>query len=179
VQIRHVLGVTVLGFILTQCATPTSPTGGPPDKTGPTVVQTYPKSGTTNFDGQSIEFDFSDFITRSTFQTAFDMAPDLGLRYQVDYGRKSVKVKFEKPLPDSTTMVFTLGTDMTDYHGNKMASPVTLALSTGPTIDHGKMKGRVVSAVSGKGLAGEKIFLFLPPFDLKQKARYALETDTS
>ncbi len=177
--LRHFLGIIILGLLLNQCATPTSPTGGLPDKTGPVVVQTYPKSGKTNFDGQSIEFDFSEFISRSTFQTAFDMAPDLGLRYQVDFGRKSVKVKFEKPLPDSTTMVFTLGTDMTDYYGNKMAGPVTLALSTGPTIDSGKMKGKIVSAVTGKGIGGKTVFLFLPPFDLKQKARYALETDTS
>ena len=107
------------------------------------------------------------------------MAPDLGLRYKVDYGRKSIRVKFDNSLPDSTTMVFTLGTDMEDYHGNKMDSPVTLALSTGPTIDSGKLKGKVISAVTGKGLKEQTIFLFLPPFDLQKKARYALQTDTS
>ncbi len=178
-KLRHVTGYLILGLLLTQCGTPTTPTGGPPDKTGPKVIQMYPKSGTTNFNGQYIEFDFDKFITRSTFQTAFDMAPDLGLRYQVDYGRKSVRVKFENPLPDSTTMVFTLGTDMEDYHGNKLDSPVTLALSTGPTIDSGKLKGKIISAVTGKGLKGQTIFLFLPPFDLQKKARYALQTDTS
>lgn len=177
--LRHLFIIIIIGLLLTQCATPTSPTGGPPDKTGPKVVQTYPKSGTTNFKGQSIEFDFSDFISRSTFHQAFNIAPDLGLRYQVDYGRKSVKIKFDKPLPDSTTMVFTLGTDMADYHGNKMDSPVTLALSTGPQIDSGKLKGKIISAVTGKGLKGQSVFLFLPPFDLQKKARYTLQTDTS
>ncbi len=178
-RIRAVLILAATSFLLSRCATPTSPTGGPPDKTGPTVERTFPKSGTVNFQKQFIEFDFSEFITRSTFQQAFNMAPALGLAYKVSFGRKSAKVSFDKPLPDSTTMVFTLGTALTDYHGNTMAAPVTLALSTGPTIDSGKLHGKIISAVTGKGVGGKTVFLFLPPFHLHERARYTLETDTS
>lgn len=168
-----------LAFLMAGCATPIQPTGGPADTTGPTVTETYPKTGTINFDGDYVEFDFSKFVNRGTFQQALSVDPDIGLQYKIDWGHKSVKVKFKNKLPDSTTVIFTLGTNFTDYHGNKMAKPFTLALSTGPTIDKGKIKGKVINAETGKGMKGQTILLYRQPYDLSKRASYIAETDTS
>src|SRR5699024_10759642 len=61
------------------CATPTSPTGGPPDEEGPQIVFTEPQAGTTNFEGRSITFHFSEFINRGSITSAIVVEPDVGI----------------------------------------------------------------------------------------------------
>ncbi len=161
------------------CATPTSPTGGPRDKEGPKIVSTKPESGTTNFSGRSVGLEFSEFVDRNSFNNAVTIEPDIGMDYSLDWGRKSVAVEFEEKLPDLTTIIISIGTDVRDVNGNKMASPRKIAVSTGPEIDEGKIKGRILDAVTGKGNEGHRILLYRSPFDLSKKADYIAGTDTS
>ena len=53
------------------CATPIAPTGGPADKTGPKIEETSPETGTVNFEGRKISFEFSEFVNRSSFEKEF------------------------------------------------------------------------------------------------------------
>ncbi len=169
----------ILVISVWSCATPTGPTGGPADKTGPKIIGTYPESGTTNFHDDHIEFYFSKFVGRSTFRQALRIEPDIGLQYKIDWGRKRVAIKFGSSLPDSTTIIFTIGTDFADYSGNKIDKPFTLALSTGSRINKGKLKGNVYDVLTGKGTSGDKVLLYRVPVDLTKPAQYIGETDTS
>jgi hypothetical protein len=164
--------------VWSSCATPTTPTGGPADKTGPKIVRTVPKTGTTNYHQNFIEFDFSEFVNRSSFQRAFQIQPALGLKYKIDWGRKSLKVKFDKGLPDSATIIFTVGTDFTDYHSNPIKNPYTLALSTGPRINKGKINAKVLNSADGQVKSGDRVLLYRDPVDLSKPALYMGETDT-
>lgn len=161
------------------CATPTSPTGGPPDKEGPEVVATEPETGTTNFNKRTITFHFSEFVNRSSISGQITVEPDIGIPYEIDWGRKSVSIVFESSLPDLTTLIVTIGTGLSDTNGNKMAAPQKVAVSTGPEIDQGKLRGKVLDAQTGKGNEGNKILLYRTPVNLDQKANYIAETDTA
>lgn len=161
------------------CATPTSPTGGPRDKTGPKVINTIPKSGTTNYHKDFIEFDFSKWANRSTFRSAFHIQPQLDLKYKIKWGRKSLRVEFKNGLPDSTTIIFSIGTDFQGYYGNKMKNPYTLALSTGPRINKGKLKGKLLNAKDGSIDKGATVLLYRYPPSLNKPAEYFGETDTA
>jgi len=174
----HIIVLTLFTLILQGCATPTTPTGGPPDREGPRVIDTKPETGTVNFDGQNIEFSFSEFVNRGSLNGALTVEPDLGLTYSIDWKRKKAIVSFDDPLPDSTTVIVTIGTDFTDFGGNKLAQPVQVAVSTGDEIDEGRIGGRIVDAQTGRGTEGERILLYRSPFDLQQKATYVAETDT-
>lgn len=173
--------ITVLctALLLTGCATPSSPTGGPRDEEGPTIVRTEPETGTTDFSDQSIVFHFSEFVERSSLAQAIVVEPDIGIEYDLDWGRKSVEIAFTKDIPDSTTVIVTLETDLQDVNGNEMASPHKIAVSTGPEIDEGKLYGRVVNAETGKGNENHRILLYREPVDLTQTANYITSTDTS
>src|SRR5690625_3069649 len=171
-----ILGVALL---MTSCATPSSPTGGPRDEEGPSVVRTEPETGTTNFSERSITFHFSEFVERSSLAQAIVVEPDIGIEYELDWGRKSLEIEFSQDLPDSTTLIVTLGTDVQDTNGNEMASPHKTAVSTGPEIDEGKLFGRVINATTGKGNENQYILLYREPVDLTQKANYITSTDTS
>lgn len=181
-MLTNFLRISILFCIVAiaySCATPTSPTGGPPDKEGPKVVATEPESGTTNFNKRKITFHFSEFVNRSSITGEITVEPDIGIPYSIDWGRKSVSIVFESSLPDLTTLIVTIGTGLSDTNGNKLAAPQKVAVSTGPEIDEGALQGKVVDAQTGEGNEGNKILLYRTPVNLEQKANYIAETDTA
>ncbi|MFH5831915.1 Ig-like domain-containing protein [Halalkalibaculum sp. DA3122] len=168
-----------LVYLAGGCATPTSPSGGEPDQEGPRIIQIQPEPGTTNFGGREIEISFSEFVERSSLREAIVIEPDIGLDYSLDWGRKSVAIEFDQELPDSTTILVTIGTDLSDTRGNEMTEPQKIAVSTGPDIDEGEIAGRIVDAQTGKGDTGDRVLLYRRPVDLSRKADYLAQTDTS
>jgi hypothetical protein len=105
--------------------------------------------------------------------------PEIGLLYDLDWGRKSVTITFDNALPDSTTMIATVGTDFSDLNSNSLGSPFKVAFSTGPDIDEGKLIGRVRDGRTGEGTEGNRVLLYRSPIDLSMPANYIGESDTS
>lgn len=174
--------VFLLGIVISlmiSCATPTSPSGGEPDRTGPVVIETIPKNETTNFTGNRLIFEFEDFVDRNSFEQAFRMEPDLNLEYSISWRRQTARVTFSDPFPDTTTIVFTLGSDLRDTRNNRVKQPIQLAISTGPEIDRGKITARVLNAESGRIFESGKVLLYRHPVDLSKPANYIGEPDTS
>ena len=173
----HILVLGVATLILS-CATPIAPTGGPADKQGPEILETNPVSGTTNFKGRKFEFQFSEFVNRSSIQNNITVEPDLGLEYSTKWKKKKLIIEFNEKLPDSTTIILTLGADITDTRRNKIGAPITLAVSTGDKIDRGTVTGRIRKADTGEPAEGVKVLLYRSPVDLTAKATYQAQTDT-
>lgn len=175
-KISIILCIVAIAY---SCATPSSPTGGPPDREGPTIVSTEPETGTTDFSGRTITFHFSEFVNRSSLSNEITVEPDIGITYSLDWGRKSVSVAFERELPELTTLIVTIGTGLTDTNGNKLAAPKKVAVSTGPEIDDGELRGKVLDALTGEGNEGNKVLLYRSPVNLEERANYIAETDTA
>ncbi|MGM0506168.1 MAG: Ig-like domain-containing protein [Bacteroidota bacterium] len=172
-------GWLLLLLFLVSCATPVAPTGGPPDRTPPEIESTRPENETVRFDGREFEFQFSKFIDRGSFQEALQVEPDLGIPYEVSLGRKSATVEFSRPLPENTTIILRIGTELQDTRNNSLGSSYALAVSTGDEIDDGAVQARFFSADSGDRLEGYTLFLFREPFDLSSRANYIAQSDTS
>lgn len=175
----RLLSLCLVVLVVCSCATPTTPTGGPRDQEGPTIIATDPETGTTHFDGRTISLEFSEFVDRSSLANAIAIEPDLDIDYSLNWGRKSVDIEFEGTLPELTTVIVSIGTELTDVNNNKMSSPVKVAVSTGPDIDEGELSGRILDAQTGRGEEGNRILLYRTPVDLSQKANYSAQTDTS
>ncbi len=129
---------------LAGCAHQVPPTGGPEDKTPPVVVRTVPPNGAVRVPRDvQVEFEFSEKIDRETFPGALFISPhpegDLKFKF---HGRR-VRLSFPDSLLPDRTYVLTLGTDLRDNHGVAMAKSYTLAFTTGDSIDHGEISGRV------------------------------------
>ncbi len=165
--------------LITGCATPVNPTGGEGDKTPPVLEEISPADGTTNFTGRKITFAFSEFVNRPSFQTALQVEPDIGLEYDIKWKRKNAQVVFKDDLPEETTIILSLGTELSDANRNKIVKPIQLAISTGDEIDSGEITGKVLSSETGKGSAGETVLLYKKPFLFTEKGDYSTETDTS
>ena len=175
----HSALIIVVFSLLYACATPIAPTGGPRDQTGPVIVKSEPVSGTTNFSGQKFDFYFDEYINRSSVAKEINVEPDLGLEYSIRWKKKRMTLEFEEELPDSTTIIITLGSDISDVRNNKMGKPITLAISTGDEIDEGKITGRIKNALDGSSAGKVRVLLYRTPVDLEAPATYLAETDTS
>lgn len=178
--IRIVSSLCVLGFLIFYgCATPIAPTGGPPDRTPPVIVNTYPDVGTTNFSGDAVRFEFSKFPDRASVRRNVTIEPNLGIQFDVSFSRRSAIVEFDQPLPENTTIIVVLGSDVSDTRNNQMTSSFSLAFSTGPVIDDGNVTARIRDADRGSVDAGERVFLFSEPVDYTRSANYVAQSDTA
>ncbi|MCH8568268.1 MAG: Ig-like domain-containing protein [Balneolales bacterium] len=173
------LFLVITAFLFARCATPTQPTGGPPDQTPPQILRTEPANGTVNFDGDEIRFFFDKYVNRESFKSNFRIDPLVNIRYSLSWRGRSVRVQFDDPLPDSTTVIFTVGTGFSDTNRNRISSPFVLAISTGDRIDEGEIEGAILDGKTGKGKQDAFVFLYREPFDLEAQANYVAETDTS
>jgi len=156
-----------------------APTGGPPDRTPPVIIKTTPEVGTTNFTGDEIRFEFDKFPDRASVRRNVTIEPNLGIQFDVSFSRRTAIVRFRERLPENTTVIVQLGSDITDTRRNSMTSSFTHAISTGPVIDDGTVKARIRDADKGSVEAGERVFLFQEPFDFTSQANYVAQTDTA
>ncbi|NBB77444.1 MAG: hypothetical protein GVY02_08705 [Bacteroidetes bacterium] len=178
-KIASLLLLLAVILLFKSCATPSGPTGGEPDRQGPKVVSTSPPTGTTNFEGNEVEIEFDQFIERNSLRQNVSIEPDLGIEFEIDFGRKSATVEFLSPLPENTTVIIGLGTEITDTDRNEMDQPYNIALSTGDELDSAKLSARLLSAETGEGESGWRVFLYAEPFDIKERSKYVAQSDTA
>ncbi len=183
ITMKYLFGLTkiclvFLLFSLHSCATPLAPTGGPTDREGPSIIRTVPQNLRTGFSSQRVEIEFSEYVNRNSLSSNLQIEPDIGIDYRLSWKKKTLFIDFESPLPDSTTLLITLGNKVSDTRNNAMGASEVIAFSTGDQIDKGGLIGKVLNAETGKGLEGKEVFLFPNTYDVKEKALYRTETDT-
>lgn len=133
-------------FSSLRCASQIEPSGGPVDREGPTVLETYPLMNATGFKDEKIEITFSEYVDQTTAEAAFFISPrpkgDLSFSWS---GRKML-VTFNEPLKENTTYSVSVGTALVDLNGrNPMAHSFRLLFSTSSAIDKSKISGRVIA----------------------------------
>lgn len=131
----------ILCVVLTVgCAQKVAPDGGPKDTTPATVINTEPKTGSTNVRATTMRFVFDDYVDRLV-RNAFSVMPTV--RFTTSYAGDVVDVEFRDTLSPNTTYVVTLGTEFSDIRGNKPLQSVSVVFSTGSDIDTGRISGEV------------------------------------
>ena len=170
--------LAVYAILICTCATPVGPTGGPRDDKGPQILFTQPETGTTNFDGNDVVFYFDEYVKRASIKNNITIEPDFGASYSTKWKKKRLTIRFDDPLPDSTTIILTLSGSVTDTKNNKIGAPKIIAFSTGDVIDKASIKGKIRNAKSGAGEAEKRVALYKTPINLKKPYNYTAETDT-
>ena len=133
-------------LFISRCANQLPPGGGELDFIPPEITEVYPVDGTTNFNDDYFEIEFSEYVDKRTFKDALFISPNVegGLGYE--WTGTSVSVEFLKPLDKDVTYTITVGTDLVDLNNkNRMKSSYTFSFSTGNEIDRGTISGRVYS----------------------------------
>jgi len=178
------LGAVVCLIMMSSCATPVAPSGGPADDIPPEIIESDPPPDAVNVRRESVRLTFSEYIDEASFSRAFSITPAFSRPPQIVWRRRSVEIRFPEPLRENTTYVVMLDRNLRDLHGVALPRPVTIAFSTGPTISRGTIEGRVISAHSGQAAAGVDVFAYAleggtPPPTLPERPEYRTQTDQS
>jgi hypothetical protein len=165
--------------LLLSCANPKPPSGGPPDRTPPKVVEYSPQNYTINYKDKELIIKFNKWVDRGSVVNNIFINPPI--KYEAKWSGKKLKVAFAESLPEGTTFSFLLGTNYSDLDGNKPNEPFSLVFSTGNKIDSGKIFGKVITNIK------ENIYIFAIPseslkdtsFDVNSSFHYLTQPDNN
>jgi hypothetical protein len=135
----------VLLHFLSSCAVQSPPGGGPPDKTPPIVIRTFPELNSTKIPiNTKVEIEFNERMNKKSVENSIFVSPlppdELKFKW---FAGKRVQIIFPDSLEKEKTYVINIGTNAEDVFQNKMQNSFTLAFSTGDSLDKGKISGTV------------------------------------
>lgn len=133
--------VSVLIAFLAGCANIQAPSGGPPDKEPPKVVEFAPLDKTINFDADRIEIVFDKYMNKNSVVENTYILPST--KMQFDWSGKKLIIEFDEKLKPNTTYSLNISADYSDLKDNKAAESFNLIFSTGAVIDSGLIAGKV------------------------------------
>jgi len=133
-------------LLLSRCANPVTPEGGPKDVTPPRVVECNPPALTTHFQGKDIRITFNEYIQLKDQNTQINIAPPLLPHTDIRLRGKSISIKLSDTLKPNTTYAINFGDAISDLTENNILHGYTYVFSTGPYIDSLGLSGRVINA---------------------------------
>lgn len=150
-------------LFLHSCANPVAPTGGEPDKTPPQIIASEPIQRAINVHPTSISLLFNTFIAqRDKLYQSLTLTPPVKTEYT--WFGKQLFINIREPLDSNITVLLTLGTDYTNWDGNKPESAYTLVFATGGKLDSGMIRGSLDRSNNAPGTGqNERISAFLYP----------------
>lgn len=137
------------------------PPGGPADTIPPSILSTIPGNGTTNFRGETVEIEFSEYVEESRVAAAVVITPIPRIPPEFDWSGRTLEITFREPLLENRTYTVNLGSAISDPGGNRLGRPFSLRFSTGDQIDSGRIQGEVI----GKSKIPAFIYAYVIPSD--------------
>jgi len=132
-------------LVIGSCAVIKPPSGGPKDTTPPVLIYEEPPSGTLQYNGEQIRFEFSEYMDEASIEKGIRIFPNIEGEILINTSGKNLTVDFPDNLEENKTYVINLSRDIKDEHGVEMAEAIFLAYSTGDKIDNGSISGIVWS----------------------------------
>ncbi|MBN2188315.1 MAG: Ig-like domain-containing protein [Chitinispirillaceae bacterium] len=127
------------------CAHQLTPSGGPDDRTGPSVQSVEPAQGTVDVKPRSrCVITFSEWLSKKTAEKSVTVLPSLEGGAKVRVSGRRLEITPRTAFADSTTYHITVTGTLQDLHGNPLPRSFTLVFSTGPALDKGKIVGCVI-----------------------------------
>ncbi len=155
INILHILIVFAVMLLVHACANKAQgPTGGPKDKTPPSVVKSFPVNGALNFRKKQVDIDFNKIVTIEKPADNVIISPPQQKPPDVKSLGKRVEVIFNEPLKDSTTYSINFGNAIADVNEKNVIKNYLFSFSTSTEIDTLKIAGTVINAEDLNPLSG-------------------------
>ncbi len=133
-------------LLLSRCAHPVSPTGGPKDTEPPVVAACDPPNSAVNFKSKSIRIDFNEFINLKNPVAEIFISPPLKSPIDTKLRGKSLVVKLADSLAPNTTYSITFGNAIADLSEGNVLKGFNYVFSTGAFVDTLSLQGTLQSA---------------------------------
>lgn len=144
------------------CAnTTTPPSGGPKDTIPPVIVKLFPPDGTTMVPVHKtqLSFTFDEYVVVKERQNIF-LSPPQAKSPLYRIKGKSVIVSFEEDLDSNRTYTLDLTNAIADNNEGNMYPGLTLAFSTGKTLDSMMVTGSVYDCNTLMPVKGATVMLY-------------------
>jgi len=126
-----------------QCARQTQPNGGPKDIAPPELLSSNPANGEKNFQKNTIELTFDEFVKLKDPKEEILITPSLGTNTKFIAKKNKVIITPENKWIDSTTYSIAFRDGIQDINESNPTDDLHLAFSTGPIIDSLRIFGSV------------------------------------
>ncbi len=164
------------------CAQIGSLSGGEKDKDPPKFIKSNPEKYGCNFSGDKITITFDEFFVTDNLKSVFLSSPPLSEKPTFSIKRKSLVVKLNEKLKDTTTYTFLFGNAVKDYHEGNKLNDFRFVFSTGEELDTMEISGKIIDAKTHKSKKDLLVMLYNNYTDstpIKEKPYYIAKTDTS
>ena len=124
--------LSLIGLIFYGCASVQAPQGGPKDTTPPTLVTSFPKSGSANFRGKSIILELTEDVSEDNTKQQF-LSPLTSVT--ITTSSKRLKIIADSGWQPNTTYLLNLRKKIKDDKEGNNLKDTSLVFSTGNLID--------------------------------------------
>ncbi len=130
-----------LFVLLSKCANPITPTGGPRDTIPPSLVNSRPDYGQLNYEQNIIRLEFDEYVNADQLTNNLIITPNQDIKYTSLIKKNQLILKLNTPFTDSTTYTFNFFNGVTDITEKNPATNLILPFSTGDYIDSIQISG--------------------------------------
>jgi len=135
-------------WLLSSCAQPLAPTGGPKDTTPPKTVKYIPDSAALHFKAKQIRILFNEFIQLKNVSSQLVISPPLKHAPDVKVRGKELFISLTDTLAENTTYDFNFADAVADLNEGNVLKNFQYIFSTGSFIDSMSLKGTVRDALT-------------------------------
>lgn len=145
--------------IISSCANIGMPTGGPKDTIPPVLLGTNPEYKALNYDGDDVRLTFSEYILTDEISETLVISPPLEKRPTLRTKSKTLIIKFNEELKDSTTYSLDFKNSVVDNNEKNPLENLRFSFSTGDVYDSLRVAGKVLNAFNLEPVEKELVLL--------------------
>ncbi|MCD4745231.1 MAG: Ig-like domain-containing protein [Bacteroidales bacterium] len=183
----NIISCFAIIIIVSRCANPVPPSGGPRDTTPPLVLKCIPSNYSINFNEDKISIFFDEFFRLDDINNQIIISPPIDNLPDFKIKSKSLIIKFNEELKKNTTYNIFFGNAIVDVNENNPLSGFQYIFSTGNSLDSLSVIGNVLNAFTLNPEEGICVMLYTDcsdtiPFDslpLMVKPLYISKTDNN
>jgi hypothetical protein len=151
--------VNAFALIVSGCALPTPPDGGPRDTDGPVVTESNVALGSTSVRTHSLTWTFDEYVVLNNPSANIRTSPPIPGETRYSLNGKTLKMSWLGDLEADRTYIIQFGNGVRDLHeGNPMSAPFWV-FATGTRIDSGEIRGTVLNPLTGKPWDNQAVVL--------------------
>lgn len=172
----------ILVFVLTACATPHAPEGGPRDTKPPKVTLSQPAQLSKNFDSKNIVITFDEWIQIQNLKKHLIISPPITPEPDIIAKKNELKINFKDSLQDSTTYSIFFGDAVKDNNEGNVINNLSYVFSTGDEIDSLYISGQIHTLDGSKVPANTFVQLYTSLEDSiisQERPKYIYKVDES
>lgn len=167
-------------FIALSCAKIVTPTGGPKDINPPQIKSSQPENYSTRFNAKEVTITFDEFIQLKDLNKSLIISPPLDEKPMIRVKNKSLIIRFESELRDSSTYNIYFGDALQDFNEGNPYKNFQYVLSTGSFIDSLAISGQILNSSDLSPVEDVYVMLYSDLADsvpYKQIPEYLSKTD--